>query len=608
MAEADEPSLFEQVSKGWRGYVLIGLIALISSLFGASKLPVMDRDEARFAQATRQMVETGDYIRIRIQEDERNKKPIGIHWLQAAAVTLTEPLTHRDNAIWAYRLPSALGAALAAMATLWAGVALLGRRTALYGAALFAAGALLGFEGMTAKTDAVLAGFTTLAMAALAHLRSAGASPANSAHAGGSARAPKLTALIFWAALGCGVLIKGPITPLVAGLTLVTLALWEKRWDWIKPLAFWPGPLLAVLIVAPWLIAIQTATEGRFFAEAFGEDLAPKLSGGQEGHFAPPGAHLLLLPFLIFPATYALPFAVRLGWRAARAPRDDAAYASLRFLLAWAVPTFLLFELMPTKLAHYTLPLYPAFALLCGAGVVAALKERWGVAHAIGIALFALAGAALVGLWAYGGTFIPGDSDANLRRAITTGLVGGGVLIASIATLILLKRTSVRVAVLCACALVLSYGLRARVLPEARMLLVSSEALAALQRARLTPRVDRELWVVGYGETSLVFMTDTSIHIASPEELAAGVHIGDALLIETRAINAVNEALRTRGFAFAATGAPVVGQNIGNGDDVTLYLGQAAVAPAPIPFNGELAGDRPPDPEPPPRQRRRDRR
>src|SRR5262245_45888834 len=152
MAEPAEPSLFEQVSRGWRGYVLIGLIALVSSLFGAGKLPVMDRDEARFAQATRQMVETGDYVRIRIQDDERNKKPIGIHWLLAAAVNATAGSTHRDNSIWAYRIPSALGAMLAAMSALWAGAALLERRTALYGAALFAACMLLGFEGMTAKT------------------------------------------------------------------------------------------------------------------------------------------------------------------------------------------------------------------------------------------------------------------------------------------------------------------------------------------------------------------------------------------------------------------------------------------------------------------------
>ncbi len=86
MREPVSPALFDQFARGWRGYVLIALIALASSLFGAARLPVMDRDEARFAQATRQMVETGDYVRIRVQEDERNKKPIGIHWLQAASV------------------------------------------------------------------------------------------------------------------------------------------------------------------------------------------------------------------------------------------------------------------------------------------------------------------------------------------------------------------------------------------------------------------------------------------------------------------------------------------------------------------------------------------
>ena len=57
------------------------------------------------------------------------------------------------------------------------------------------------------------------------------------------------------------------------------------------------------------------ATDGRFFVDVMFGDLAPKMAGGDEGHFALPGYHLLLLPFLIFPATYALPAAARLGWR-----------------------------------------------------------------------------------------------------------------------------------------------------------------------------------------------------------------------------------------------------------------------------------------------------
>src|SRR6185312_2660649 len=158
------------------------------------------------------------------------KKPVGIHWLQAASVQVFEPITHRLNAIWPYRVPSALGVLMAALATLWAGTRLIGARAAFWGAALFASGVLLGFEGMTAKTDAVLCGFTTLALAAAAHLYL-------------GAERPRALALVFWAALGAAILIKGPIAPLIVALTLLPLGFWERRWRWMKPLLWWPGPV-----------------------------------------------------------------------------------------------------------------------------------------------------------------------------------------------------------------------------------------------------------------------------------------------------------------------------------------------------------------------------
>src|SRR5262249_37686987 len=256
-ADADS---FDRFAQSWRAYALIALIAFTSALFGAGAVPVMDRDEARFVQPTRQRVGSGDYVRIRIQDEEGSKKPVGIHWLQAASVQVFEPLTQRLNTIWPYRAPSMLGVLLASLATLWSGARLVGPRAAFLGAALFASSLLLGFEGMTAKTDAALCGFTTLAMAALAHLFI------------GTQR-PRMMALLFWAALGAGILIKGPITPMVAALTIVPLCVWERRWGWLKPLAWWPGPLLMLLIVLPWMIAIYMATQGRFFAQAIGHDL-----------------------------------------------------------------------------------------------------------------------------------------------------------------------------------------------------------------------------------------------------------------------------------------------------------------------------------------------
>lgn len=571
-------TLLEQFAKGWRGYVLIALIALVSSLFGAGRMQVMDADEARFAQATRQMIETGDFVRIRFQEEERNRKPVGVHWLQAAAVQALAPATQGLNRIWPYRLPSALGIVLAAVAALWAGRALVGETAALFGAGLFAAGMLAGFEGMTAKSDALLLGFSTLAMAALARLYLAQAPDGRAA------------ALLFWASMACAILIKGPVAPLLAFLTLASLALWERRWRWMQPLLWWPGPALAALLLAPWSIAITAATEGRFFADMLFGDIVPKLIGGEDSHFALPGYHLFLLPFLIFPATYALPAAARVAFEALRAPRADAATAGLRFLIAWAAPLFIFFELAATKLAHYPLPTYPAIALLCGAGLAAIDSGRWRTAHPAGVVLYAVYGAVIVALMAATATFLPGDFAADLRRAVSTALIGLGLLALSFTVLIMAPRAEVRAAVLIACALALSFSLRERLLPEARALNVSTEAVAALTRARLTPRDDRALWVVGYSEPSIVFLTRTTTRLADAAEIGASGEIGDAVIAEGRALQDLAAALEQRDLAFAPSEPPVRGLALGRGERVALFVGQIA------PISDDAADAPEPDP------------
>ena len=91
--------------------------------------------------------------------------------------------------------------------------------------------------------------------------------------------------------------------------------------------------------------------------KAVGGDLAGKLAGGAEAHGGFPGLHLLLLPLLAFPASLPVIVALPAAW----AGRRDAA---TRFLIAWALPAWLVFEAVPTKLPHYTLPLYPALFLL----------------------------------------------------------------------------------------------------------------------------------------------------------------------------------------------------------------------------------------------------
>src|SRR5438309_10281887 len=107
---------------GWRPYALLAALCFALYLPGIAAIPPLDRDEARFAQASRQMLETGDFLRIRFQDEARNKKPAGIYWLQVAAVAAFS--TPASAAIWPYRLPSLLGAMAAVLLTFAIGTAL----------------------------------------------------------------------------------------------------------------------------------------------------------------------------------------------------------------------------------------------------------------------------------------------------------------------------------------------------------------------------------------------------------------------------------------------------------------------------------------------------
>ena len=102
---------------------LCGLLLFLPGFFNISPI---DRDEARFAQATKQMVETGDFVDIRFQDDVRYKKPVGIYWLQSAAVETASALglPRAELRIWIYRIPSLIGA-IGSVVVAWLGIHLL---------------------------------------------------------------------------------------------------------------------------------------------------------------------------------------------------------------------------------------------------------------------------------------------------------------------------------------------------------------------------------------------------------------------------------------------------------------------------------------------------
>ena len=324
-------------------WIILFLSCLLLFLAGIKSLPPTDRDESRFAQASKQMVESGDYLDIRFQETPRYKKPAGIYWLQSAAVKVSgQPVT----SIWPYRLPSAMGALIAVIVTCWLGNHLFDRQTGLLAGLLLGGSLLLNVEAHLAKTDAMMLSMILIMQTALCLL-----------YQKRQTDAALRPALIFWLACGAGVLIKGPIPLVIALSTIVILSVSERSTRLIRSLRPLLGVVILCAMVLPWFFAIQKLSHGAFAEHALLKDFLPKLLSGQESHGAPPGYYLLLFPVFFWPGSILAIRALPQLWRQRQ---DD----KIRFLLAWILPAWLIFELVPTKLPHYVLPFFPAITLL----------------------------------------------------------------------------------------------------------------------------------------------------------------------------------------------------------------------------------------------------
>ena len=547
----------DQWSRGLRGPMFAALFAMLAGLPGLLALPPLDRDESRFAQATVQMLETRDFVKINYQDQPRDKKPVGIHWLQAASVSAFSAV--EDRQIWAYRLPSLIGAMIAAAACAWGAAAFFGAGGGLMAGLFLAASFMLSTEAGIAKTDAVLCGATTLALAAMARIYAA---------SNGGAPARNRTKVLFWLGLGVATLVKGPIGPMVALLTGLALWMWDRKAPWVRNMGWTWGLVIFAAIVGPWAVAITVATDGAFWGAAIGGDLAPKLMGGHESHGAPAGLHALLAPILTFPFAFILPAALIAGWTQRHQP-------GVRFALCWLVPAWLVFEIMPAKLVHYTLPTYGALAWLAAAAcaqVVGKGARYTGALLAI-ISSLVFCAVSFLAVSRYG-------TLANVLPAAAAVALFAG---AGLAGATLIVRQAPRRAMFVAGVLgIAAHGvLAAALVPGLSPLMISSTTAKALKVAGLAPRtglMPGPVTVAGYAEPSLVFALGTTTQLSDGAAAAKALAEGRPAVVESRQQQAFDAAIAREGTAAVRVGQ-VEGLNYSNGDKTRLSLYRPTRAP-----------------------------
>jgi 4-amino-4-deoxy-L-arabinose transferase-like glycosyltransferase len=552
-ASYDSSSLWSLALAHPRAVLVV--LCLLMFVPGIATIPPLDRDESRFTQATKQMIETGDFIEIRYQKDARNKKPIGIYWMQAITAGWMTASPH--NSVWAYRIPSVLGGILAVLFAFGLGRRLFDDETAMIGAGLLASSLLVIGESHIAKTDAVLLACVTGAQLLVAHFFIA-------ARQGAPQPMVRYSALLGLA-LGIGILVKGPMILFFVGLTVIALSFWEKRWGWVSTMRPMFALGIIVLINVPWLVAIGLVTKGAYFQESLGQDFLGKALSTQETHWGPPGYYLVSLLVGFWPAwLFAAP-----GVLYAMARIREG---SVRFLLAWIVPAWIILELAPTKLPHYPLPIYPALAIMCGAAVMAGVRESRSFLDNTPVKLaavawlmmtLALAGAALF--------YVPGAFGTGGGIFLT--ILGLPILgAAGLAVLFLLRGEGENATAAAVATGALFAAITfAAVMPRLDQLMLSTKAADLIAQSRAKPE---NTTVAGFNEPSMVFQAGTEITLSPTGAAAADFmtkHPDARALVEDRLLPEFQESLKKLNVTAEALGQ-VKGMNYSRGDYLTLTL------------------------------------
>lgn len=362
-----------------RNFVALFCGCLLFHLAGTWMVPLVDRDEPRFAEASREMIERGDYVVPYFNNRYRFDKPPLTYWFQVVSYRVF------GETPFAARFPSAVAAALTAVAIFAWGRRLGLVRAGFWAALIFTLCLQTLIHAKAAVADMWLVLFMTLAhWAGYELLRDRG---------GGTWRSVVVrpTGLrtwwwFFYVSLALAFLAKGPIgwLPLITVLVL----------HFLRPIShlgrrflFVRGTLLMLALVALWGVPALLRTNGEFLQVGLGRHVVGRSFGTMQGHGGGSLlAALVSLPFYFVTIflTFA-PWSWKLPWLTGRLWKKRDVLDL--YLIAGAAVIVIVFTIVKTKLPHYILPAFPLLALLLArhwleAGATVRTLRRWSVATA----------------------------------------------------------------------------------------------------------------------------------------------------------------------------------------------------------------------------------
>lgn len=335
------------------------LIAALTFFVGLGRGAITDADEAFYAEAAREMVESGDWLTPHYNYEPRFQKPVLYYWLTAATYAVAGP-SETGARLWAALSGLGLALVTAACARRW-----YDETTALVAGAIVATSFGYFTMARSALPDLPLTLCITAAIwaAFMATLE--------------QERRPRGWVLLSAAAIGCGLLMKGPVGLLIPAIVVGPLLLIERRSLSLRWTDIALGALAALLIAVPWYVAMWW-THGASYLEGFfiGDNLerfaTSRFNDPRPWWFYGPVIAGGLLPWTPLACVWLRPLRLFL------ARRSDVGTLEVR-LLAWAIVPLLFYTASVGKQPRYILPVLPPLAILLGASLVERTRAWRGV-------------------------------------------------------------------------------------------------------------------------------------------------------------------------------------------------------------------------------------
>jgi len=537
--------------------VILCLLAIISFFSTINILPPLDRDEARYIQSSSQMMETKDFLNINFLDTPRLKKPPASYWLQSLSATIVKNIFSLDKPpLWSFRIPSAIASSISLLLVYLLGNIILGRLEGILGAFLFLSAPIVLIESNIAKTDAIL----SCLVLSLIYLTAKIIFVRNKEH-----NIFSKEVFLLWVILGFSFLVKGPIALTIFVLFIISFKIFDKDFNF-QIIKIFYGFLIFLLISLPWYLYIISGGTADSLVEEVKNDFLAKLYSGQESHGAPPGSYLFSFFIIAWPiAIFLIPTTI---WTFL-----NRKHKSVKYLLSYILPSWLLLEIIPTKLLHYILPLIPGIALLTAAMIVDQIKNNniSKFFNNIYIKIFSILPILGVFIIVFVIFYLGKEYGAGLSTSILL-ISSLFILIGIISFYYIYNLDFYKATMIAAFGNIIAINLFLIFIPyQMQKLWVSERIYKEIQNSN----IDRPLILLGYSEPSLIYRIGSSTKIARSTMEALNLINKkklDYIIIEKNFLEQFKILCSKNNIEIFSYGATITGFNYSKGKNVEINI------------------------------------